>query len=350
MNDFKFLPLTPKRILVGMLLLIAFVFLYSTFSAVLSNSQGTSSQSGMYGMVSGGGEFAPATPSSVKTFGRMSASMDSAEMYDNSGISLESGADMMMPQPPVPSQTPPSGSAKIIKSADLALLVRNIDESAAQVTQLRIRFNGEPGNASFNEYMPGVKTADVTIWVPSAHFDEALGEVKKLALRVERENIEVSDVSAHYVDLTARLKNLHSAEAQYVEIMKRAGKISDVLEVTRELNNTRAQIESIQGQLDHLSRQVALSAIHMSLKEEASPASAGSGWRPLTVLKSAAKDTLNDLTDFVDTLIVFIVKLPALLLNVASWVFVLWLLWKIGLVVCRHLYRIFSSALHKEKV
>jgi hypothetical protein len=88
----------------------------------------------------------------------------------------------------------------------------------------------------------------------------------------------------------------------------------------------------------------------MSLKEEASPAIAGSGWRPLTVLKSAAKDTLNDLTDFIDTLIVFIVKLPSLLLNIASWVFVLWILWKIGLVVCRKLYRIFSSALHKEKV
>jgi hypothetical protein len=350
MNDFKFLPLTPKRILVGVLLLIAFVFLYSTFSAVLRNSQGTSSQSGMYGMVSEGGGSAPAAPSSVKTFGRMSASMDSAEIYDNSGISLTSGADMMMPQPPVPSQTPPLGSSKIIKSADMALLVRNIDESAAQVTALRVRFGGEPGNASFNEYMPGMKTADMTIWVPSVHFDEALAEVKKLALRVERENIEVSDVSAQYVDLTARLKNLHSAEAQYVEIMKRAGKISDVLEVTRELNNTRAQIESIQGQLDYLSRQVALSAIHMSLKEEASPASAGSGWRPLTVLKSAAKDTLKDLTNFVDTLIVFIVKLPALLLNIASWVFVFWLFWKIGLVVCRHLYRIFSSALHKEKV
>jgi hypothetical protein len=348
MNDLKLPPLTPKRILIGLFMLVAFIFLYSIFSAVFINSQGISSKNQVYGTVSQGG-FAPSAPSRVSTLGMMSASMDKgSDAYGGSeGMVME--RDMLMPSP-LPQNAPPAGSSKIIKNADLALLVRNIDESAAAITQLRARFSGEPGNTSINEYRPGVKTADITIWVPSAHFDEALAEAKKLALRVERENIQVNDVSAQHVDLTARLKNLHVVEAQYAELMKRAGKISDILEVTRELNNTRAQIESIQGQLDYLSRQVALSAIHMTLREEASPGSATNEWRPLTVLKAAAKETLGDMTDLVDTLIVFIVKLPALLLNIALWVFVLWIVWKIGVVVCRKLYHILSSAFGKEKV
>lgn len=348
MNDFKFSNFTPKRILVAVLLFIAFIFLYSIFSTIFGHSRGFFSEQGMNSRVSKVGFSLPVSPQ-TETTGMMSASLSKGDSYDYGGIPEMEG-DTIMPPPGIPPQTPPVGSSKIVKSAELTLLVAHIDDSANAITQLRTRFGGEPGNASFNEYAPGMKTAEMTIWVPSAKFDEALGEVKHLALRTLHENIYVSDVSAQYVDFTARLKNLHAAEAQYVEIMKRAGKISDILEVTRELNNTRAQIESIQGQLDHLARQVALAAIHISLTEEASPASVGDEWHPLTILKTAAKDALKDLANVADTLIVFIVKLPVFLLNIALWVFVLWVFLRIGVVVCRRLYHELSSVFSKDKI
>lgn len=350
MNDLKIPPITPKRVLLGILALVIFVYVYSSVSAVMQNSQGFHSERGMSGTVTQRGSALASLPSE-KTLGMMSPPMmDSGEAYGAPGISAVNEADMMIPQPSVPSQTPPSGVSKIVKSGDLTLLVKDVEDTATQITAIRTQMGGQPGNATFNEYRPGMRSGDITIWVPSDRFDEAMLAIKKLALRVENESIRANDVSAQYVDLTAHLKVRRAAEAQLIELMKRAGTINEVLNVTNQLNSTRTEIEQLQGQLDYLAHQVALSSIHINLAQEAVPSTVANEWRPLTVLKEASKETLNDLTNFADTLIVFIVKLPALLLNIALWVFIFWLFWKIGLVVCRNLYRIFSSALSKEKV
>jgi hypothetical protein len=137
---------------------------------------------------------------------------------------------------------------------------------------------------------------------------------------------------------------LKAGEEALIELMKRSGKVSEVLEVTRELNNTRSQIEQIQGQLDYLSHQVDLSAINISLREEASPASGAAEWRPLTVIKEAMKKSLEDFTNSIDLLLVFLVNLPMLLLMIAFWCLIGWVLWKAAQVLYRRLNRTFSSS------
>ena len=208
--------------------------------------------------------------------------------------------------------------------------MENVDDTAAKINLIRVRFDGQVGNSTFNEYTAGSRAGEITIWIPSVRFDEALVEVKKLALRVNNESVSVSDVSAQFVDLEARLKNLRATESQYMEIMKRSGKLSEVLEVTRELSNTRAQIEQLEGQRNYLSRQVALSSINISLTQEESPKDLTDEWRPLAVIKAAAKETLNGLTDFIDAVLVILVALPLLLLKLGSFSLILWVLWRVG--------------------
>ena len=218
--------------------------------------------------------------------------------------------------PPVPGpDNAPAGEEKVIKSASLELTVANVDNAAKEINALRLRVGGQIGNSNFREYSSGSRSGEITIWVPSARFDEAMAELKRLALRVDNESIAASDVSAQFVDLEARLKTLRAAEEQYLEIMKRSGKLSDVLDVTRELSNTRTQIEQIEGRRDYLSRQVALSSISITLTQEASPSDLSDEWRPLAVLKAAAKETLAGLTDFLDDVLVLLVALPLLLLT-----------------------------------
>ncbi len=249
--------------------------------------------------------------------------MQNTARYDDGGLVEKS----IIPEP---IDAPPSGEVKLIKKGNLTLLVDNVDQTAKQITDLRSALNGQQGNASFNEYRPGVRTGNMTIWVPSEHFDEAMAKIKSFAIRVENENISTNDVSAQYVDLASRLKNLEATETQLVEIMKRAGSIKDVLDVSRELSNTRSQIEQLKGQLNYLSQQVALSSIYITLTQEAVPTAVTNEWRPISVFKSAVKSTLNDLTHFADMLIVFFVRLPIMLLQLAFWVFLFWILWKLG--------------------
>ena len=323
MNDFSLHPITPKKVLFILAGLTLFVFLYSgfrgamipmdTFSLIAPSMDAGYHGDAMTNTISLG------APSA-----RMFAKNMAIETSGAYGVATES----MMPTR-VDYSSAPAEVSKIVKSGNLTLLVASVDSTGQKIADIRTQFGGQSGNASFSEYGNG-KVGDVTIWVPSDKFDEAMSAIKKLALRVNNENINNEDVSAQYIDLTSRLKNLKAAEAQYLLILKQSGKISDVLEVTRALNDTRGQIEQTQGQMDYLSRKVALSSIHISLSEEAVPGQVAHEWRPLTVVKAALKGTLSDLTDSIDLFLIFLVRLPLLLINLSFLVFIAWGLYRAG--------------------
>src|SRR3990167_8749452 len=90
------------------------------------------------------------------------------------------------PVPPIYGGDAPAGEAKIIRNGSLAMVVLDIDKTAAAIQDIRTRLKGQPGNANFNEYGKGVRAGTVTLWVPSEKFDEAMAEIKKLALQVTR--------------------------------------------------------------------------------------------------------------------------------------------------------------------
>ncbi len=331
MNESKFSSFTPKRVVFGVIMVILFFVVYASVRNTMDTTLGVHNSGTTYGLALApqGMMFDGVAKSTVApTFGgAMREAIDNKSAYMDNGAVNVTDAQMM---PPNTSGTPPSGNSKIVKTGNLSLLVKSVEEASAHITDIRNQMGGQPGNATFTEYSPGVHSGDIAIWVPSDKFDETMTALKKLALRVENESIRADDVSAQFVDLTARLKNLRAAEAQYVEIMKRAGTINDILNVTNQLNSTRSQIEELQGQLDYISHQVALSSIHILLTQEAVPGSVTSEWRPLTVIKEAMKQSLKDLTDFIDMLLVFLVRLPILLLNLGFWVLVFWVLWKLS--------------------
>ncbi len=254
--------------------------------------------------------------------------------------------EAMMPSPIPGGGEAPAGDAKIIKNADLTLLVVDVNLTAVAIEKLRTVLGGQPGNANFSESTYG-KSGDITFWVPSDKFDFALAEVKKLALKVSNERVSVSDVSAQFVDIQARLKNLRSTEAQYVEIMKRSGTINEVLSVTQVLSQTRAQIEQLQGQLNYLSRQVALSSIHVSISQEVRPGEAKDEWRPLSVVKAATKETLKDFTRFIDMMLIMLVMLPMFLLKIVFYGTIFWLVWHFGRIFYRRLKNSYLPPLSK---
>lgn len=327
MDKLQLPQITGKRVL---LVAIGVFVLYALYS-MSGGYQGTS-----LGLM---GDIAPSASSlSLAPGYSEKMAVDGANReYDKSangapmlGDRRDAEESVVSSMPPVPGSDAPAGNAKIIKNGSLQIVVADVDQAAAAIQEIRTRLKGQPGNAQFSEYTKGSRTGWITIWVPSESFDEALADIKKLALRTSNENVSVSDVSAQYVDLEARLKNARATEAQYVEIMKRSGTIPDVLQVTRELSNVRNQIEQLQGQLNYLSRQIALSSITITLSQEVNPAEVKDEWRPLTVVKIALKQTLAELTGFIDSLLVLLIKLPVFLLQLAFWVLVVWVIWRFG--------------------
>src|SRR5260370_6899589 len=105
--------------------------------------------------------------------------------------------------------------------------------------------------------------------VAAAGFEDARSEIRRLGLRVESEKLEAQDVTKQYVDQSARLRNLHAQEMQYLGILRQAKTVKDTLEVSDKLNEVRGEIEQQQAEFDALSKQVETVALPISLRAEA---------------------------------------------------------------------------------
>ncbi len=220
---------------------------------------------------------------------------------------------------------------KVIRTASLGLLVEDVSKSTKDLTDLSARLGGWVENQNVYEYVAGSLQGNITLRVPEGRFNEALVQIKMLAVRVQNEQINSSDVSAQVVDLEARLKNERAKEAQYVLILKNAVKISDVLEVTNALSGVRGQIEQLEGQINYLARQTSMSTISVSLTPVGNAKDVGNDWKPGLVVKESFKNLIVSLTALASGIIIFVIQvLPVLLFQLAFIALVMVILFKIG--------------------
>lgn len=175
------------------------------------------------------------------------------------------------PQISEPLVTAPT-DRKIIRNGEFAIETKTPTED-----QRKLQFIAESlgGFVVTSEFKSSTSRSDdstmvnVILRVPSANFQKATDEIVKLGNRVRHQKTTGTDVTAEFVDLEARLRAKKALEAQYFEIMKRASKISDVLEVQEKLTEVRTEIEQHEGRRRYLENQSALSTITISLQTPA---------------------------------------------------------------------------------
>jgi hypothetical protein len=89
-----------------------------------------------------------------------------------------------------------------------------------------------------------------------------LGELKNQTLGTE-------DVTKAYFDTDARLKNARVMEQRLIDMLNtKTGKVSDLLQVEKELSRVREEIEKMQGELKYWDSQVQFATVTISLAEK----------------------------------------------------------------------------------
>ena len=76
---------------------------------------------------------------------------------------------------------------------------------------------------------------ELTIRIPASAFDQMMEGLMAEGIKTDSKRIEVQDVGEEYADLTARIEAKKSVEKRYLEILNKANKISDILEVEEKL-------------------------------------------------------------------------------------------------------------------
>jgi hypothetical protein len=231
-------------------------------------------------------------------------------------------------------------SRMMIKTGSLELVVKDTEDAVMKITQAATNLSGFVDSSNLYANADGSKSGTVTVRIPSKSFDDAMSRLKSVAVKVERESLNGVDVTAQFVDTEGRLKNMKAEEAQYQDIMKRAVKVQDVLDVASRLADVRGRIEQTQGQLNYLSRQIDYSVITVGLTAEKQiEVVGGILWRPWTVVKQSARDLLNGLAGFADSLITFVFYIPLLILKIAIVVLIIWIVIKVLVWLKRKMFK-----------
>jgi hypothetical protein len=234
------------------------------------------------------------------------------------------------------SQVDTPDNRKIIRNGSLDLLVNDVGQSIGKIGSLVTSLGGFVEKSS--QTNSGGHSASVTVRVPAARLDQAIAQIKDLATTVDRESVEVQDVTRQYIDLDARLRNAQAEEAQYLQILKRATTIKDTLDVTEKLSDVRGRIEQMQGELKFLTAQIDRSTLQISLRAEADAAVAGIHWRPLRQAKIAVSEMISGMADWADSVIAFFINLPL----IAVWFLSVVALLAVALRILRYLWRRFG--------
>ena len=157
----------------------------------------------------------------------------------------------------------------IIRNADMSLVVEDVTETRDEIETLAANLGGwvvESNIYGEEEEMRGW----VSIRVPSSKFEQALSELRALAVRVSSESTSTQDITEEYVDLESRLRNAEATESQYLSLLDTAEEVEDILTIYEALSRIRYEIEQIKGRMQYLEQLSAMSLISINLTPEVS--------------------------------------------------------------------------------
>lgn len=164
-----------------------------------------------------------------------------------------------------------------------------------------------------------------TLRVPGDRLPDALSRLRQLG-QVTEDTQGSQDVTDQIVDLDARLASAHATEQRLTELLRnRTGKLSDVLEVERELTRVRLDIERLDAEKTNVGRRVSYATIGVTIMEERKAGLDG----PLSLatrVRVAAADGLESALESVALALLFLLRAgPSLVLWGAA-VASIWLL------------------------
>ena len=162
-------------------------------------------------------------------------------------------------------QPKPAGIRKIVKQAAVFIDAADIKKSLNQVTGTTAALSGFVQSSSSGERDREYYT-DLIIRVPADKFDQVITGLEAVG-KITAKTITGQDVTEEYFDTDARKRNLELQEGRLLEILRKTGTVSEILEVERELARVRGEIEQLTGRLKVLDNLTELSTIEIHLRQ-----------------------------------------------------------------------------------
>ncbi len=187
--------------------------------------------------------------------------------------------------------------AKIIKTSNLRFETEDINASYQNIQKAISRHKAVIQNdVSGKDYSSSYR--NLIIRIPNVDFTPFINEISQGVHHFDRKEISSQDVSEQYIDLEARMNAKKKLEKRYLELLSKANKVSEILEIEKQLAVIREEIEAKEGQLKYLQSQISMSTVTIEMytnnaSESGVTVSYGSK------IWNAVKSGFNELSSFI---------------------------------------------------
>jgi len=164
--------------------------------------------------------------------------------------------------------TPALANRKLIRNATIELEIISFDDAVQKITAFAKEERGYVATTSSEKQANGKLSGQVVVKVLPENLDRFLQKIRGLG-ELKNQTLGTEDVTKAYFDTDARLKNARVMEQRLIEMLKtKTGKVSDLLQVEKELGRVREDIEKMQGELKYWDSQVQFATVTISLTEK----------------------------------------------------------------------------------
>jgi hypothetical protein len=183
----------------------------------------------------------------------------------------------------------------VIKTAMISVQVDKVPDAEASIRARAEQLGGYVVSVQTNG-SGDYQNSTIAFRVPSDKFGAALADVEGLAREVLSRSVGGDDVTEEFVDLDSRMRNLDATRTRLLDLLAKATRVEDALQVNTALTDVQGQIEQIQGRMKYLKDSAAMATITVDLQPVPPPPAivSNTGWAPLLVARRA----LGDLVEF----------------------------------------------------
>jgi hypothetical protein len=169
---------------------------------------------------------------------------------------------------PAESPAPALTNRKLIRNATVELEIVSFDNAVQKITAFANEEHDYVATTDSEKQANGKLRGQVVVKVLPANLDRFLQKIRSLG-ELKNQTLGTEDVTKAYFDTDARLKNAHVMEQRLIDMLKtKTGKVSDLLQVEKELGRVREEIEKMQGELKYWDSQVQFATVTISLAEK----------------------------------------------------------------------------------
>jgi hypothetical protein len=189
----------------------------------------------------------------------------SAAMADSSAVATDKKDFQTQGQGPNP-----DWDKKIIKTADLSIEVRDFHAFASRL-RIAVKQSGGYLSQETQTQDEGSIGDNVTIRIPVDRFDDFIAQLPADSDKLKEKKITSEDVTGEVIDTKSRLETKKEVRERYLQLLKQAQTMKDILAVQNEINDIQQEMDQASGRIAYLGHSSAYSTINLRFYQVLDP-------------------------------------------------------------------------------